>query len=232
MGVVTGNNLMIFTGRDMDVIGCEASCTLDVTETEVITTTKGTGRGTSREYGRYDATLTSNGVVFLYDTEDNSATGNKTDPTFMLGYMLKGKKVAAKFTISDGTTTKFIFANWVISNCQFAGNSGEHATYDITLKLDGELYPSADIAGDGEFDGVRALRYVHSGADANGFTDSLLIGATAYFIVRNGQVYSTIYTLAPIGPTEYVVFVTGTGTVNFVPDLTDGDEIFVFYDPA
>ena len=135
MGAVTGNNLMIFTGRDMDVIGCEASCTLEVVETDVLTTTKGSGRGTSREYGKYDATLTSNGVIFIYDTENNSATGNKTDVTFMLGYMLKGYKVAARFNITDGSTTKFVYANWIISSITFSGTSGEHATYDITLNV-------------------------------------------------------------------------------------------------
>ena len=111
MAAVTGNNLTIYAGDDMNVIGCEESCTITVTANEIITTTKGSGRGTNREYGSYDATLQASGVVFLYASEATAAAANRQDPTYFHSYIVQGKKVCAKYQITDGSTTKYVIGN-------------------------------------------------------------------------------------------------------------------------
>jgi len=139
MGVVVGNNLTIYAGDNMNVIGCEDTCTITVTAEEIITTTKGSGRGTNREYGRYDATLSATGVIFIYESEAAAAADSKHDPTYFHSYLKQGKKVAAKYQITDGTIIKDVTASWIVRSCTFAGSAGDFAMFDIQLALDGEL---------------------------------------------------------------------------------------------
>jgi predicted secreted protein len=230
MAIVKGNNFRIYSGDGVKAIGCETSCTLTITSAPINVTSKGSGAWSNREYGRKDWSIQSSSVIIANDAFDGSDT--LLDPFEFSSYLIQGKKVVVKLEYTDGITTKFLIGKAIVSEFVPSGSAGEFGTADVTLLADGPLYATSNMVSREAYDGPSTLIYTHSGADAGGFTDSLLIGATAYFIVRNGQVYQTIYSLAPIGPTEYVVFVSGTGTVNFLPDLTDGDEIIIVYEPA
>jgi hypothetical protein len=245
MSVVLGKNFTVYLGDSMNTIGCEDSCTVTVTATEVITTTKGSGRGTNREYGAYDATLTSTGVVFPYDSESAAAGASKTDVTFLHSYITQAKKVCAKYQLTDGSTTKWVIANWIVRSLTFTGAAEGAMTFDVELALDGQLYESANMHSAASYDGPSVLVYT-SEATEDGFTSATLEDASEiYFIVftpsgnpagRIVYLYSEIQTLAlatdlPVGAGT-VGYHAASGTVNFEAGLLTGDSVLVSFDVA
>lgn len=243
MGVVTGNNLTIYAGDDMNIIGCEESCTITVTTEEIITTTKGSGRGTNREYGRYDATLSATGVIFIYADEATAAAANRQDPTYFLSYLVQGKKVVCKYQLTDGTTTKYVIANWIVRSCVLSGQAGDFATFDVEFALDGQLYESTAFKSGAAYDGPSVYIYDSVGTTDGFSAVELENSSRVYFIVfipasnPNGRiVYQTsdIQTLAaaidlPIG-VGTVGYHAATGTINFEAGLLTGDQVFVSFD--
>lgn len=235
MGAVTGNNLTIFAGDDMNVIGCEASCTITVTAREIITTTKGSGRGTNREYGAYDAVLQSSGVIFVYADEAAAAAANQQDPTFFHSYIVQGKKVCAKYQFTDGTITKYVIANWIVRSAAYTGQSGEYATFDIELALDGQLFESAAMQSGAAYDGPSVFVYRATGTVAS-FSDASLENASRiYFVIKKTAATGlntilTGVTLFGPDPNEYI-YTAGTGDFQFDVNLVVGDIVLISYDP-
>lgn len=236
MALVTGRNLTLYTGDQMNVIGCEESCTLTITNEEIITTSKGSGRFTNREYGTADWSVQSNGVIFMYADEPTAASDSKTDPLYLTAYALEGKKVCVKLQFTDGTTTKYLIGNGIITNIVNTGSAEGYATFDVTIAADGRLYQSSNLQSATSYDGPSIIVYTATGSTAS-FTDSRLIDATkVYFITKNGVPFNTITTLAdavsfPLAnvgvylPAGYVAFPVGT-------PLVANDVIVISYDPA
>lgn len=241
MAVVLGKNFTVYLGDSMNTIGCEDSCTVTVTAAEIITTTKGSGRGTNREYGAYDATLNSTGVVFPYVSESSAASAGKTDITFLHSYITQAKKVCAKYQLTDGSTTKYVIANWIVRTLTFTGAAEGAMTFDLELALDGKLYESANMTSAAAYDGPSVYVYTASGT-VDGFSFSTLENASRlYFIVLTTTAgVQTVYQTADIQTlTNAVDLPTGTGTVgyhaptgtiNFEAGLTSGDIVLTSFD--
>jgi hypothetical protein len=234
MSAVQGKNLTIYTGYGMNVIGCEESCTLTITSQEIITTTKGSGRATNREYGSYDWSVNARGVMFMYSSESNADTANRTDPTFFASHILQGKKACVKIESSEGSITKYWIGNGIITQCVYTGSGEGFATFDVTINADGKLYESANATSLAAYDGPSVYVY-EATSSVTSFTASELINAdNIYFIVRNGVVYPSVNTL-PDGtsfPLTGVGVYLPIGYVAFSSALTSGDIILVSYDPA
>jgi hypothetical protein len=245
MAAVTGNNLTIFAGDDMNVIGCEESCSINVTAKEIITTTKGSGKGTNRVEGNYDCIISATGVMFIHASEATAAAANKQDPTYFHSYIIQGKKVCAKYQITDGSTTKYVIGNFMVRSATYSGGAGDYATYDIELALDGELYESAAMQSGAAYDGPSMYVYDSTGT-TDGFTSVTLEDASRiYFIVfvpasnPNARiVYQTsdIQTLAlatdlPVGAGT-VGYHAASGTINFEAGLLTGDKVLTSFDVA
>jgi hypothetical protein len=65
MAQLKGDDLVLYAYGDLEPIGCEDSFILTITSSEIITTTKGSGRATNREYGSYDWNIQCTGVITL-----------------------------------------------------------------------------------------------------------------------------------------------------------------------
>lgn len=242
MALVQGKNLTLYTGDQMNVIGCEESCTLTITNEEIITTSKGSGRFTNREYGGADWTVQSNGVIFMYASESAAGSGGKTDPLYLTAYALEGKKVCVKIQFSDGTTTKYLIGNGIITNVVNTGSAEGYATFDVTIAADGKLYQSDNLQSSPNYDGPSVYIYTASGT-VDGFSSVTIEDSSRlYFIVLTtaaGQkVYQTsdIQTLAnaidlPTG-TGTVGYHAPTGTINFQAGLVSGNSVLVSFDVA
>lgn len=237
MSVVLGKNFTVYLGDSMNTIGCEDSCTVTVTATEIITTTKGSGRGTNREYGSYDAILTATGVVFPYDSESAAASASKTDVTFLHSYIVQAKKVCAIYQLTDGSTTKYVIANWIVRAITFTGAAEGAMTFDLELALDGQLYESSNMQSAATYDGPRVFVYTATGT-VSSFADSSLINASRiYFVIKkttanpSGIIMSRTTLFDPFFDNEYI-YTSGTGTFSFDANLVAGDIVLISYDPA
>lgn len=239
MGLVTGNNLTIYAGDDMNPITCEESCSIVTTTEEIITTTKGSGRGTNREYGRYDSVLSYSGIVYIYASEADAAAANRQDGTYFHSYIVQGKKVCAKYQMTDGGITKYIIANWIVRSCSITGAAGNFATLDIELALDGQLYESAAMQSGSDYDGPSVYIYEATGAVSNFDATPTINASRIYFVVKKTAATGITTILTVLYPpddftpaNDEVIYVTGTGNFEFYVALADGDIVLISYDPS
>ena len=129
MANLNGNELVLYAYENLDPIGCEETFTLNLTSGEIITTTKGSGRATNREYGAYDWNIQASGVVTIDEA-------GKTNPLHFNDNLIKGKKVAVKAVYG----ADFYFGIGIVTSATNTGTSGELAKYDVTITADGPLY--------------------------------------------------------------------------------------------
>jgi hypothetical protein len=229
MSTVLGSNLTIYTGDGMKTIGCEDSCTFTFENELINVTTKGSGRGTNREYGGYDWNIQASGVVFINST---LGTGTNLDPFEFLAYSLEGKKVAVKFYHTDGTTEKWLCGNGVIGTCSYTGSAEGHAMYNVTILADGLLYPTSNLQSSADYDGPTLLTYV-PGSTLTNDTITGLIGITAmYYIIKNGVLYNSfkLYTGLFSDTGEDVFIKTTNGVTDFRVAVGTSDTILFWYD--
>jgi len=214
-GILNGKDLVLYIGKDLRPIGCEATCTLSMQRQEIITTTKGSGAATNREYGSYDWQITSNGVIFINDSFSGSVT---IDPTEMGDILLKGLKVCAKMKIENGATDKYYFGNGIITSAEYAGTAGQHVTYSITIKADGKLYRSSNLISETSFsEGIIILSSTTYGA---GYSSISLLNNTIVAIFVD-DILTTDYTFNPAS--------AGSGVIDFVPDIASGKTIEIIH---
>lgn len=229
-----GKNFRIYLGDSMNTIGCEDSCTVNVTAAEIITTTKGSGRGTNREYGAYDATINVTGVVFPYDSESAAASAGYTDVTFLHSYLVQGKKVAAKYQLTDGALTKFVIANWIIRSITFTGEAEGALLFDMELALDGRLFESTKMRSSATYDGPTGYFFVFTGTDSAYPVPGMADPSKIYFIVINNTIYESAD--IQVMPDDISAPLTGvgvhfpTGTVLPSVAFAANDTLFVSYD--
>jgi hypothetical protein len=134
MAQYKGDDLILYAYEDLEPIGCEDSFTLTISANEIITTTKGSGRATNREYGSYDWNVQCTGVITLNEA-------NKASPLHFNDNIIKGKKVAIKATVGE----EFYFGLGIITTATNTGTSGEFAKFDVTIAGDGILYSTNNL---------------------------------------------------------------------------------------
>jgi hypothetical protein len=230
MATVLGNNLTLYVGDGMRTIGCEDSCTLTIENQLINVTTKGSGRGTNREYGGYDWNIQSSGVIFINSDFDGS--GSNLDPFEFLAYSLEGKKVAVKFYHTDGTTEKWLCGNGVIGTCSYVGQAGEHAMYNVTILADGLLYPTSNLQSSADYDGPTLLEYIPGGTLTNVTIAGLAGNNHIFYISKNGVLYNSFkrYTGTLPITSEEVKIKTTDGDTTFSSSVTTTDTILFWYD--
>jgi hypothetical protein len=240
MATVLGNNLTLYVGDGMRTIGCEDSCTLTIENQIINVTTKGSGIGVNRELGSTDWNIQASGVVFINPDFDGS--GSNLDPFEFVSYSLQRKKVVCKFQQTDGTTTKWMIGNGLISTCSYVGQAGEHAMFNVVILADGLLYASTNAVSRTEYDGPEVYVY-----DATGSVLGFAIPnfnntgtGTLYFVTVYYLTYSVTYlasevenlTLSSTVPTGVIGLHAATGTLNFNPNLISGERVFVSFEPG
>ena len=94
MAQYKGDDLVLYAYEDLEPIGCEDSFILNITAAEIITTTKGSGRATNREYGTYDWNIQCTGVITLNEA-------GKVTSLHFNDNIIKGKKIALKATVGS-----------------------------------------------------------------------------------------------------------------------------------
>lgn len=239
MSYVLGSNFTLYSGDGLRALGCEESCTLRITTEDIITTTKGSGNATNRVDGRYDWSVTSNGVVSINAVFDGS--GTNLDPTEFMAYQLQGNKVVVKFLFTDGTTSKWVIGTGVVTSSTYAGSAGDFMTYDIEIKGDGKLYTSQSLVSNVYYDGPTTYIYTATGSVLGFVVPSLYnaeINGLIYYVVvttASGTVTylsSEIETLITSGstPTGAIGLHSATGTLNFNPNLASTNTVMVVYD--
>ena len=207
--IVQGKDFTIYTGDGVRKIGCEESCSLTITTEDIITTSLGSGAATNREYGGYDWSVSSNGVLFIQDAFDG--TGN-LDPLEFAAYILQGIKVTVKIQVTD---TKYYFGTGLLKSATYQGTAEGIATYSIEILGDGELTPTTNLKSDltGAYSDLDILNVFLELVDE--YQNDLLIGATIEQLLVNG--YAEAYT-----------FDDATGTVTFTGGLTVGNMILIY----
>ena len=203
--VIKGRDLEIYTGDGIRAIGCSSACTLTLTTNEIVTTSLGSGAATNREYGGYDWSLSSNGVLVIQDEFDG--TGN-LDPLEFAAYILQGIKVAVKFQITD---EKYYFGTGIIKSASYQGQADNFALFTVEILADGELTPTSNLVSPltGTYSNINMINVFLFGVDE--YQNDLLIGATITAMYLNGLPYEEAYT-----------FNDTTGTIDFTTGLIAG----------
>jgi hypothetical protein len=203
--VIKGRELEIYTGDGIRAIGCSSACTLTLTTNEIVTTSLGSGAATNREYGGYDWSLSSNGVLVIQDEFDGTG---KLDPLEFAAYILQGIKVAVKFQITD---EKYYFGTGIIKSASYQGQADNFALFTVEILADGDLTPTSNLVSPltGTYSNINMINVFLFGVDE--YQNDLLIGATITAMYLNGLLYEEAYT-----------FNDTTGTIDFTTGLIAG----------
>ena len=203
--VIKGRDLEVYTGDGIRAIGCSSACTLTLTTNEIVTTSLGSGAATNREYGGYDWSVSSNGVLVIQDEFDG--TGN-LDPLEFAAYILQGIKVAVKFQITD---EKYYFGTGIIKSASYQGQADNFALFTVEILADGDLTPTSNLVSPltGTYSNINMINVFLFGVDE--YQNDLLIGATITAMYLNGLPYEEAYT-----------FNDTTGTIDFTTGLIAG----------
>ena len=211
MANLNGNELVLYAYENLEPIGCEETFTLNLTSTEIITTTKGSGRATNREYGAYDWNIQATGVITIGEA-------GKTNPLHFNDNLIKGKKVAVKAVYGND----FYFGIGVVTSATNTGTSGELAKYDVTITADGPLYSTNGLKNT-----EAEPTYIEYSTSTFSITYSspLLLNATILMIYVNG-VYYAPDTYDFIANNGY-----GFGVITFDSALSSGQTVKIYYVP-
>ena len=203
--VIKGRDLEIYTGDGIRAIGCSSACTLTLTTNEIVTTSLGSGAATNREYGGYDWSLSSNGVLVIQDEFDGTG---KLDPLEFAAYILQGIKVAVKFQVTD---EKYYFGTGIIKSASYQGQAENFALFTVEILADGDLTPTSNLISPltGSYSNINMINVFLFGVDE--YQNDVLIGATITAMYLNGVLYEEAYT-----------FNDTTGTIDFTTGLIAG----------
>lgn len=208
MSTQLGKDLMLYAFGSLDPIGCEDSCTLQIINEPINTTTKGSGKWTNREYGRRDWTLSSSGVVGY------SITGRENPDRFS-NQIIEGKKVLIKCTVADG----YFFGIGIVSAAEYTGAAEGFATYNITILADGPLYQSGITSAEAD----PGLIIYSSSTYSITYSDPLLLSKTlAFVLVDDVFIDPDDYTFNPNNG-------SGSGVITFDSALSSGKTVKLIY---
>lgn len=246
MSVVLGKNVNIYVSGDYDtsgllLVGCEETCTVTFNTETINTTVRGRGRARGREYGLYDITIQSTGVVFA-NVDVNPST--KHNPLIFSSLLLEGKKVVVKWETVDGGNTFWNIGKFLIQNATYTGGASGFGTYDVTLINDGDFYQGDSMITSDDYDSPASYLYSATGASINSFVATPLINAAIFFIHRSGVGYNKTYLPSEIQnlPTSgsslsggFVIgFHAASGTIKVSDALSDADldKLLIVYNQA
>ena len=208
MAQLKGDDLVLYAYEDLDPIGCEDSFILNITAQEIITTTKGSGRSTNREYGAYDWNIQCTGVITLNEV-------GKVSSLYFNDNIIKGKKIAVKAMVG----TEFYFGIGIITTASSTGTSGEFAKFDVTINGDGALFSTNNLQNNENEPAV--LTVTMSNTDT--ILSNSLYNASVLMVMVNNQVIDpSLYTWGNFGFQGYIDFTsnyTGTAKVYYIPGL-------------
>jgi hypothetical protein len=183
--ILNGRDMKFYTGDGLRVIGCETSCTLSITSEEIITTSKGSGRGTNREYGRYDWQIDFDGAVFNFEGFPDGSS--YTHAMEMAAFLLQGLKVGIKIEVdTSNTSAQYYYGRGIVTNVQYVGQADGVATYSGTVKADGVLWPINSFITN--YTGLKELTLTANATDdSNNYIESVtLYNQVINFILKNG----------------------------------------------
>lgn len=212
MATIKGDELILYTFEDLEPIGCEDSFILTLTATEIITTTKGSGRATNREYGAYDWTIQCTGVITINET-------GKSNPLFFNDNLIKGKKVAVKASVGSD----FYFGMGIVTSASNTGTSGEFAKFDVTISADGPLHSTNGLKNT---ENEPTYLSYSSSIYSITYSSALLLNATLLMVFVD-DVYYAPDTYEFISNNGY-----GLGVITFDTALSSGKTIRIYYVPA
>jgi len=212
MATIKGDELILYTFEDLEPIGCEDSFILTLTATEIITTTKGSGRATNREYGAYDWTIQCTGVITINET-------GKSNPLFFNDNLIKGKKVAVKASVGSD----FYFGMGIVTSASNTGTSGEFAKFDVTISADGPLYSTNGLQNP---ENEPTYLSYSSSVYSISYSSASLLNATLLMVFVD-DVYYAPDTYEFISNNGY-----GMGVITFDTALSSGKTIRIYYVPA
>lgn len=212
MATIKGDELILYTFEDLEPIGCEDSFILTLTTTEIITTTKGSGRATNREYGAYDWSIQSTGVITINET-------GKSNPLFFNDNLIKGKKVAIKASVGSD----FYFGMGIVASASNTGTSGEFAKFDVTISADGPLYSTSGLQNT---ENEPTYLSYSSSLYSISYSSASLLNSTLLMVFVD-DVYYAPDTYEFISNNGY-----GLGVITFDTALSSGKTIRIYYVPA
>ena len=211
MANLNGNELVLYAYEDLYAIGCEETFTLNLTSNEIITTTKGSGRATNREYGSYDWNIQANGVISIGESL-------RVNPLHFNDNLIKGKKVAVKAVYG----ANFYFGIGIVTSATNTGTSGEFAKYDITISADGPLYSTNGLKNTENEPDI--LEYSSTTFSIT-YSSASLLNATLMIVFVDNEYYSPD-TYEFINNNGY-----GLGVITFDTALPNGKTVKLFYVP-
>lgn len=211
MANLNGNELVLYAYEDLYAIGCEETFTLNLTSNEIITTTKGSGRSTNREYGSYDWNIQANGVISIGESL-------RVNPLHFNDNLIKGKKVAVKAVYGGN----FYFGIGIVTSATNTGTSGEFAKYDITISADGPLYSTNGLKNTENEPDI--LEYSSTTFSIT-YSSASLLNATLMIVFVDNEYYSPD-TYEFINNNGY-----GLGVITFDSALPNGKTVKLFYVP-
>ncbi|MCE2706918.1 MAG: hypothetical protein LW807_07565 [Proteobacteria bacterium] len=211
MAQLKGDDLVLYAYENLEPIGCEDSFILNITANEIITTTKGSGRSTNREYGSYDWNIQCTGVITLNES-------GKVTSLHFNDNIIKGKKIAIKASVGD----EFYFGIGIITNSANTGTSGEFAKFDVTIAGDGILYSTNNLKNT---ENEPTYLSYSSSSYAISYSSPLLLNATLLMVFVD-DVYYAPDTYEFISNTGY-----GYGVITFDSALSSGKTVKLYYIP-
>lgn len=211
MANLNGNELVLYAYEDLYAIGCEETFTLNLTSNEIITTTKGSGRSTNREYGSYDWNIQASGVISIGESL-------RVNPLHFNDNLIKGKKVAVKAVYGGN----FYFGIGIVTSATNTGTSGEFAKYDITISADGPLYSTNGLKNTENEPDI--LEYSSTTFSIT-YSSASLLNATLMIVFVDNEYYSPD-TYEFINNNGY-----GLGVITFDSALPNGKTVKLFYVP-
>jgi hypothetical protein len=209
MAQLKGDDLVLYAYEDLEPIGCEDSFILNITANEIITTTKGSGRATNREYGSYDWNIQCTGVITLNES-------GKVTSLHFNDNIIKGKKIAIKASVGS----EFYFGLGIITSSANTGTSGEFAKFDVTISGDGPLYSTNELKN--TENEPTFLSYL-VGLDIITYSSPLLLNANILMVFVD-DVYYAPDTYEFISNNGY-----GSGVITFDTILASDKTVKIYY---
>jgi hypothetical protein len=211
-----GKDLIIYFSQfgNYTPIGCAESCTVTINAEEIITTTKGSGRATNREYGSYDWQVQCNSVVL--NTVNSSAE-------IFISPIVQGIKVLIKAqlgNVSGSAHQSTLFGRGIVTSVEITGAAEGYGTAAVTIKADGPLYLPADLQNTFFAPGYYEL--LTTGSTTTISTADLLNKSVAWVVVDN----------IVLPPEDYEYMASngyGAGVLTFNDPVATGKLIQVFF---
>ena len=214
MSQLKGDDIVLYTYEDLNPIACEESCILNIVSNEIITTTRGSGRATNREYGSYDWNVQCNGIVGALEF-------GKTSPLLFNDNMITGKKIIIKIAVREW----FYFGIGIITSCTLTGTTGEFGKFDVTISGDGELLRTGNLINE---ENEPKVLYDVIPEDGYVYTNANLINVNIVMIFYKDTDTNGFVQMDPV---DYG-FDDETGIVTFDDDVFIAPfEVKIFYVP-